>query len=66
MRRKGTRRVTEICYYISMLFWMRHANFRRVQNDIYDPSARIIKNPINFTIFWTGHVNSATCQLRDA
>ena len=49
-----------------MLFWTRHANFRRVQNDIYDPSTRIIKNPLNSMIFWTGHVNSATCQSRDA
>ena len=43
-----------------MLFWMCHANFRCVEDDIYDPSARIIKNPLNSTIFWTRHLNSAT------
>ena len=48
--------------YISMLFW-RCANFRRVENDIYDPSARIIKNHLNSTIFWTRHLNSATRRL---
>ena len=32
-----------------MLFWTRHANLRRVENYIYDPSARIIKNPLNST-----------------
>ena len=46
-----------------MLFWTRHANFRPVENYIYDPSARIFKNPLNFTIFWTRHLNSATRQL---
>ena len=30
-----------------MLFWMRHASCRRVENDIYDPSARIVKNHLN-------------------
>ena len=34
-----------------MLFWTRHANLRRVENYIYDPSARIIKNPLNSTVF---------------
>ena len=54
------RSVTEIYYYISMLFWIRHASFRRVENEIYDPSARILKHPLNFTIFWPRHLNSAT------
>ena len=36
-----------------MLFWTRHANFRCLENYIYDPSARIINNPLNSTIFWT-------------
>ena len=49
-----------------MLFWTRHAGFRRVENDIYDPSARIIKNPLNSTIFWTRHLNSATRPLNSA
>ena len=49
-----------------MLFWTGHANFRRVENDIYDPSDRIIKNPLNSTIFWTRHLNSAIRQLNSA
>ena len=49
-----------------MLFWTCHANFRRFENDIYDPFARINKNPFNSTIFWTRHLNSATCQLNSA
>ena len=46
MRRKCIGRVAEIYYYISMLFWTRQANLRRVENYIYDPSARINKNPL--------------------
>ena len=46
-----------------MLFWTRHANFRRVDNDIYDPSARIINNLLNSTILWTRLLNSATRRL---
>ena len=34
--------------------------FSTRRNDIYDPSSRIIKNPLNSTIFWTRHLNSAT------
>ena len=49
-----------------MLFWTRHANFCTRRNDIYDPSARIIKNPLNFTIFWTRRLNSVTRQLNSA
>ena len=46
-----------------MLFWTRHANFRRVENYIYDPSARIIKNPLNSSTFWTSRLHSATRQI---
>ena len=46
--------------------WTRHANFWLVENNIYDPSARIIKNPLNSTIFWTRHLNYATRQLNSA
>ena len=46
-----------------MLFWTPHANFGRVENGIYDPSARITKDPLNSTILWTRHLNSATRQL---
>ena len=60
------RRVAEICYYISMLFWTRHANLRRVENYIYDPSARIIKNPLNSTVFWKRRLNPATRRLNSA
>ena len=48
-----------------MLFWRRHANFRRVENDIYGPYARVIKNALNSTIFWARQIDSST-QLRDA
>ena len=34
-----------------MLIWTRHANFQRFENNIYDPSARIVKNSLNSTIF---------------
>ena len=47
-----------------MLFWTRHANFRRVENDIYDPSVRIIKNSLNSTIFWTRHLNSSDAMTQ--
>ena len=40
-----------------MLFWTRRANLRRVENYIYDPSARIIKNLLNSTVFWKRHLN---------
>ena len=33
-------------------------------NDIYNPSARIIKNPLNSTVFWARHLNSVMRQLR--
>ena len=46
-----------------MLFWTRHANLRRVENYIYDPSARINKNPLNSTTFWTRR--DASTQLCD-
>ena len=49
-----------------MLFWTRHANFQPVENYIYDPSAKIIKNPLNSTTFWTRRFNSATRQLKSA
>ena len=49
-----------------MLFWTRHANLRRVENYIYDPSARIIKNPLNSTVFWKRHLNLATRSLNSA
>ena len=49
-----------------MLFWTRHANFRRVENNIDHPSARIIKNSLNSTIFWTRHLNFATRQINKA
>ena len=32
----------------------------------YDPFARIIKNPLKSTIFWTRHLNSATRRLNSA
>ena len=48
-----------------MLFWTRHANLRRVENYIYDPSARIIKNPLNSTVFLS-QPGDASAQLRDA
>ena len=35
---KCTGRVTDICYYISMLFWTRHASFRRVEMTFMTPS----------------------------
>ena len=44
-----------------MLFWTRPANFRRVENDIYDPSARVMKNPFISTVFWKGHLNLTSC-----
>ena len=47
-----------------MLFWTRHANLRRVENYIYDPSARINKNPLNSTTFWTRR--DASTQLCNA
>ena len=49
-----------------MLFWTRHANLRRVENYIYDPSARIIKNPLNSTVFWKRRLNPATRRLNSA
>ena len=42
------------------------ANFPRVENYIYDPSVRIIKNPLNSTTFLSCRLNSATCQLNSA
>ena len=33
---------------------------------VYDPSSRIIKNPLNFTILWICHLNSATRRLNSA
>ena len=47
-------------------FWTRHANLRRVENYIYDPSARIIKNPLNSTVFWKRRLNPATRRLNSA
>ena len=44
-----------------MLFWKRHANFRHVENYLYDPTARIIKHPLNSTTFDL----DASTQLRD-
>ena len=49
-----------------MLFWTFHANIKLVENDIYDLSARIIKNPLNSTIFETRDLNSATHRLNSA
>ena len=49
-----------------MLFWTRHANFCLVENDIYDPCDRIIKNPLNSTIDWTHYLNSVTRRLNSA
>ena len=49
-----------------MLFWTRHANLRRVENYIYDPSARIIKNLLNSTVIWKRHLNPATRRLNSA
>ena len=49
-----------------MLFWTRRANLRRVENYIYDPSARIIKNLLNSTVFWKRHLNPATRRLNSA
>ena len=46
-----------------MLFSTRHANFRLVENYIYDPSARIMKNPLNSATFSTRQLNSATRQI---
>ena len=40
--------------------------FSTRRNDIYDPSARIINNPLNSTIFWTRHLNSATRRFNSA
>ena len=40
--------------------------FSTRRNDIYDPSARINNNPLNSTIFWTSHLNSATRRLNSA
>ena len=39
---------------------------RRVENYIYDPSARIIKNPLNSTVFWKRRLNPATRRLNSA
>ena len=55
--------VVEICCYISMLFWTRHANFQRVDSDIYDPSVRIIKNPLISATFWMRQLISATREI---
>ena len=57
-RQKCTEHVAEICYYIS--------NFLLVEHYIYDPSARIIKTPLNSTTFWMRRLtcNSATRRLR--
>ena len=49
-----------------MLFWTRHANLRRVENYIYDPSARLIKNPLNSRVFWKRRLNPATRRLNSA
>ena len=49
-----------------MLFWTRHASFRRVEMPFMTPSARIIKNPLKSTIFWTRRLNSATRPLNSA
>ena len=46
------------CYFECVM-----QNFRLVKNDIYDLSARIIKNSLNSTIFWMRHLNSATRRL---
>ena len=42
--------------------------FSTRRNNIYDTSARIIKNPLNSTLFWTRHLKlgDASTQLRDA
>ena len=45
-RRVHFSRVVETSYYISMLFLTHRAHFRDVENYIYDPSARIIKNSL--------------------
>ena len=49
-----------------MLFWMRHANFPHDENYIYDPSAGIIKNPLNSTTLWVRRSNLATRRLNSA
>ena len=36
------------------------------ENYIYDPSARIIKNLLNSTVFWKGHLNPTTRPLNSA
>ena len=44
-----------------MLIWTRHANFRH-ENDIYDPSARIIKNP--YILQYSGRVNTTGRRVK--
>ena len=46
-----------------MLFLTSRAHFRRVEINIYDLSARIIRYSLNSIIFWTHHLNSTTCHI---
>ena len=59
-----TRHLNRLLYFNVIL----HASckFSTRRNDIYDPSARIINNLLNSTIFWTRHINSATRPLNSA
>ena len=43
-----------------MLYWTRHVNFGRFENDIYDASAIIIKNPLNSIVLTTRQLNDAS------
>ena len=51
-----------------MLFWTRPANFQRVENDIYDPSARVIKKSFHFYCILeaSSQFDVALTQLGDA
>ena len=61
--RSCTGRVAKICYYNVNVMLDALCKFSTRWNDIYDPSTRIIKNPLNSTLFWTRQLNSATRLL---
>ena len=59
-----TRHLNRLLYFNVILD--ASCKFSTRRNDIYDPSARIINNLLNSTIFWTRHLNSATRPLNSA
>ena len=59
-----TRHLNRLLYFNVILD--ASCKFSTRRNAIYDTSARIINNPLNSTIFWTRHLNSATRPLNSA